>query len=88
MLKKLPLARTVDVADFVRKINHKNFKMCLDTGHTLVCGEEIGEAVRYIGADLLCALHVHDNYGTDDLHLLPGEGIMNVESFGKTKHAS
>ena len=41
--------------------------------------EEIGDAVRYIGKDL-AALHVHDNKGDRDAHLLPGEGILDFGS--------
>lgn len=80
---KLPLARVKDVVDFVKKVNHNNFKVCLDTGHALVCGEEIGDAVRYIGKELLSTLHVHDNFGVDDLHLHPGAGILDFDSLGR-----
>ena len=80
---RLPLGTVRGVVDFVKEINHKNLKVCLDTGHALVCGEEVGDAVRYIGRDLLAALHVHDNDGTDDQHLRPLEGILDFDSFGK-----
>lgn len=81
----LPLAHVKSVTDFVRCMRHDSLKVCLDTGHSIITGEEIGDAVRYIGNDLR-ALHVHDNMGDKDAHLLPGEGILNFEAFAKALH--
>lgn len=79
----LPIHSAVHVADFVRKVDHPYFKVCLDTGHCIRCGESLGDAVRYIGKELLYALHVHDNDGKGDGHWLPGEGVGDFEDFGK-----
>ena len=76
-----PLASVRAITDFVRELNHPNFKVCLDTGHAIVTGEDLGEAVRYIGKDLLVALHIHDNDGEGDKHWLPGQGIGNFGGF-------
>jgi len=77
----LPITTSKHIADFAKKINSDNFKVCLDTGHCLVCGESPADAVRYIGKDLLSALHVHDNNGKADKHLIPGEGIADWNAF-------
>ena len=78
-----PIHTARDVADLARKINNDYFKVCLDTGHSIRCGESLGDAVRYIGKDLLYAMHVHDNMGDHDKHMLPGEGIGDWDSFRK-----
>jgi sugar phosphate isomerase/epimerase len=77
----LPITTSKHVADFARQINSDNFKVCLDTGHCLVCGESPADAVRYIGKDLLGALHIHDNDGKADKHRIPGEGIADWGAF-------
>ena len=77
----LPITTAKHVADFAKQINSENFKVCLDTGHCLVCGESPADAVRYIGKDLLAAMHVHDNDGKGDRHRIPGEGIADWNAY-------
>ena len=72
--RKLPITSYKDVCDTVRMIDSKYFKVCLDVGHCLTLSHSPADAVRYIGKDLY-AMHVHDNDGTADQHLLPGQGI-------------
>jgi sugar phosphate isomerase/epimerase len=51
--------------------------LCLDTGHALVCKVDSAAFIRTAGARLK-ALHVADNLGTDDHHMLPyGRGKVN-----------
>ena len=76
-----PISRPDDIASFARTLNHPNFKVCLDTGHSLVCGIQPSDAVRMIGGDLLATLHIHDNDGTADQHRLIGEGLMDFPAF-------
>ncbi len=83
---QMPIYSAVHVADFARAIGRDNFKVCLDTGHCIRCREPLGDAVRYIGKELLVATHVHDNMGDQDSHLLPGEGIGDFEDFGRALH--
>ena len=80
---QLPITTSRQVADFAKRINSDYFKVCLDTGHCLVCKEDLSGAVRYIGKDLLATLHIHDNDGKQDRHLLPYEGIADWEAFSE-----
>ena len=75
-----PIHTARDVSDLARKINNDYFKVCLDTGHSIRCGEDLADAVHYIGKDLLYAMHVHDNMGDHDSHMLPGEGIGDFDA--------
>ena len=77
----LPIASVGSVVDFVRELGYGNLKICLDTGHSAVFGDNLGDAVRLIGKDLLAALHVHDNDGKRDAHWRPGEGVIDWIGF-------
>ena len=79
----LKLSATHEVLDFVRMMNLKNFKVCLDTGHAAVYGHSPADMVRMIGKDYLATLHVHDNDGKSDRHWRPGEGIVDWADFGR-----
>lgn len=56
------------------------FTCCLDIGHCFLCGHDPAAAIREMGAGRIGALHVHDNDGKDDLHLLPHLGRINWSS--------
>lgn len=48
--------------------------ICLDTGHGYMSwGSQMADIIRKYG-DRLFAVHIHDNCGTVDFHLLPGQG--------------
>jgi len=68
--------------EIVKKIDSPNVKVCLDTGHVNTLGQNLGDAVRLCGP-YLQALHIHDNDGADDQHLLPYQGTADWESFVK-----
>ncbi len=74
------LGDTKQVTDFVRSMNDERFKVCFDTGHALIYGEDLGDSVRYIGGDLLRTLHVHDNDGIYDRHWHIGDGVGDFTS--------
>lgn len=83
---KLPITTAAHVTEFVKEIGSDYMRVCLDTGHCLVCGESPADAVRTIGRDLLAVMHVHDNDGTHDQHALPGTGIADWDAFGAALH--
>ena len=76
------LSTPEEIADIVYKVNSDNFKMCLDTGHSVIFkGWQPHVAIEKY-SDIIKALHVHDNRGRDDEHLLPlGNGIIDWKAF-------
>ena len=78
----LDLARVTDILAFVKEIDSPNMKVCLDTGHCLVCKEDITEAVKLIGKEYLATVHVHDNRqkGQDE-HFLPMFGAKDWRDY-------
>ena len=82
---RLPINSTQECLDFAKLMNEKTgtdlFRVCIDTGHCNFCSEDPATAVRLVGGEMLGSLHVHDNNGHADQHLIPGNGTINWESF-------
>lgn len=57
-------------------VARENFGFCIDTGHAFYGKEEITDYLEFAGKKLF-ATHIHDNHGTKDEHLFPGEGDIN-----------
>lgn len=55
--------------------------VCLDTGHMQVCGLGLG-VLDSLGSRII-SLHIHDNDGTEDQHLFPGEGSFDWAGLGR-----
>lgn len=77
----LPMTTPGQILDFVKAIDSPWLRICLDTGHSLVCGVQPCEAARITGSKYLKTLHVHDNDGKGDWHHLPGDGIADWPAF-------
>ena len=69
-----------DPAEFERLLGAVDGEIgvCLDTGHVHL-GHHLGRFLEVAG-DRLAHVHVHDNRGTGDDHLAPGEGSVNWEA--------
>lgn len=71
----------VDILAMVKKFNSRNLGICLDTGHCHITSPlynhpGVVECLPEI-KDYLIHLHLHDNLGKEDEHLLPFEGNIN-----------
>ncbi len=60
------------------KVNEPNLKFVHDTGHEAAFTKEI-DHLKYFGK-YLGFTHIHDNDGADDLHLIPGKGVLDLKS--------
>lgn len=82
-MPKFSLGSVSDVLRFVKRINDRHFKICLDTGHVAVFpGGSPADALRNLGSEVR-VLHIHDNDGKSDLHKIPFEGIIDWVDFAK-----
>lgn len=79
----LSLSTPEQILRFVKMIDSPYMRICLDTGHCSVFGQSPADAVRLFGKEYLRALHVHDNDGKADRHMLPGEGVIDWEEFAR-----
>jgi sugar phosphate isomerase/epimerase len=67
----------------VRMADRENLGVCLDTGHVNVGGTiKPADAIREVGR-LLWTLHLHDNNGDGDFHLVPGKGNIDWKGVAK-----
>ncbi|MGP8125841.1 MAG: sugar phosphate isomerase/epimerase family protein [Nitrososphaerales archaeon] len=67
----------------VRMADRENLGVCLDSGHVNIGGSiNPAGAIRKIG-HLLWTLHLHDNNGDGDFHLVPGRGNIDWKSVAK-----
>ncbi len=62
------------LAGMVRALNHPSVRMCFDTGHAHMTGGA-DTALRDC-LDVIGYVHINDNDGRDDAHLIPGEGTV------------
>ncbi|HOL22854.1 MAG TPA: sugar phosphate isomerase/epimerase family protein [bacterium] len=61
--------------------------ICFDTGHAWMAGvwEKMFETLK----NRIVHFHIHDNFGKDDIHLPPGEGVINwIDFFNKIRAIS
>ncbi|MBI4976645.1 MAG: sugar phosphate isomerase/epimerase [Spirochaetes bacterium] len=79
-----PHAKTADdLIPLVDAFNGKNIGICLDTGHLNIVKGDVGVFVRAAGKRLI-ALHIADNEGATDQHLMPyGRGTVDWTGFMK-----
>jgi sugar phosphate isomerase/epimerase len=57
------------------------FTICLDTGHTAICGIEPDEFLDLMAPSSVEAVHIHDNNRLRDMHQLPYLCDLNWEKF-------
>ena len=81
--ESFPLAKTENILTLIKDVDHPCLKMCFDTGHAFLLGENLGDSVRQIGKIYLKAIHVHDNLGDKDSHLPPYEGYIDWSDFAE-----
>jgi sugar phosphate isomerase/epimerase len=63
------------LAALVDEVGAANVGAVIDTGHRNLCGDPV-DALRTLGPRLI-SLHLHDNHGDGDEHLLPGRGSID-----------
>ncbi len=71
---------TYQAMRMIHELGHSNLGIVLDSGHAYVVGEKFAPAVQEMG-DRLFHVHVDDNNGLRDQHLVPGEGTLDFDAF-------
>lgn len=71
-----------EIQQILNEVSSENLGICLDTGHYLI-NQKLDESKNFnLEKELtklhqyLMHIHIHDNDGKRDLHLLPGEGCF------------
>lgn len=68
-----------DQLALIELVNHPLFHAVWDTGHANLLETPQDEALRLLGSHVR-ALHVQDNLGDRDTHMLPFTGTLNIDS--------
>lgn len=82
----VPCGTAKELADCIDAVDSEYLVACFDTGHCnysgerFVAGENVGDCIRMLGDRIAC-LHIHDNDGRDDQHLMPYNGIIDWSDF-------
>lgn len=76
-----PGSRMTDLAAVLAKFDHPRLALALDTGHAELTGGPAAET--HAAGGRLATTHVHDNDGRRDLHLIPGDGVIDWTAWKK-----
>ena len=60
------------------ELGNDKYVACVDTGHFNFSGVLPQDGIRAMGSRVKC-LHVHDNDGTKDMHIIPSQGNIDWE---------
>lgn len=63
----------------IEMLNSPFFVGCVDVGHARLTGNQPEDFLRAVGENVQC-LHIHDNEGVIDSHVLPYMGSMNWDN--------
>jgi len=74
------LPTCADTLALVEKLGYENLGVLLDNGHAQVVGESSVHAVQLLG-DRLFHVHIDDNNGLRDQHVVPGDGVFDFLPF-------
>lgn len=69
--------------DFVEGFNSEFVNICIDVGHLNVLNISAGDYIKKLNSKNLKALHIHDNDGREDSHLLPYSQNINFDKIAK-----
>lgn len=86
----MPYTTADDLLELARRLNSPHVRLCLDTGHANIAGQNVPEMIEKYG-NLLDTLHLNDNYGYispvfEDLHLFPGYGRLDWHAIFAALH--
>jgi len=73
-------AYVLELKSLINEMNLENVGICLDTGHSNI-NKMIPAVEAYWAADNLITIHMNDNLGITDDHLIPTEGNINWKEF-------
>ncbi len=65
------------------ELDPEQFIVCVDLGHAALIGYPPEDFVRGLDKNILLSLHVQDTDGRDDIHTIPGQGIIRWDDVCK-----
>ncbi|MDR2267277.1 MAG: sugar phosphate isomerase/epimerase [Christensenellaceae bacterium] len=77
VLVKTTLSSPEEILDYKRSLASPNVGICLDIGHSHLIYHDNGLAAIAKLAGQIDVVHIHDNDGISDMHLVPGEANID-----------
>jgi len=74
--KDNPDELSTNLVDHIKHYPGIGLYYCLDIGHAVLNGVDIIDEIKVVG-DKLVSLHIHNNNGIDDSHVIPSSGIID-----------
>ena len=68
-----------ELLDFISDLGHPRVRCCWDTGHAHMSGLHQYDELTELGG-FLAGLHINDNFGSEDLHMIPYFGNCNFDA--------
>ena len=69
-----------ELIDTLNEMHGPHFAACLDTGHARVAKNDPAEMLKVLGSRIK-VLHIQDNLGEKDDHLIPTQGLIDWHAF-------
>lgn len=66
-----------DLLEVMRRVDTPKLGVCVDVGHATIARIPLREYSSLLGSSVR-SVHVHDNDGFSDKHMLPGTGVLGV----------
>ena len=66
------------VLELIERLDNPHYAACLDTGHSMSCKVQPGDAVKLLGKHLKIT-HIHDNEGGGDQHKFPYDKNCKID---------
>lgn len=63
--------------EFVKSLQSDRFNICVDVGHASMTDHEPQDVIRAMNANILKAVHLHDNDYLRDMHTIPMTACLN-----------
>ena len=67
-----------DLVTVVEAFDSDHLGLCFDSGHAHMCGDAVDILKRM--STHVVTMHLHDNDGTSDIHLSPGDGTLDWDA--------
>ena len=78
----VPCGHVKELKACLDAVNSDYVVACMDVGHCTAISDGAGDMARMLG-DKLRVLHMHDNDGRRDIHMLPYQGVTDWTDFAK-----
>ena len=82
-IRKVFVSEILGLNEYLSRLDERRYGACLDTGHLHLFGGNVCDAAETLGKRLK-VLHLHDNDGVKDRHVLPLMGTVDWRGFKAT----